>query len=331
MIKIKFVFTIALFSLLLYACSGSGSTEEDFDHEAQALIDQDTLTKFLSNFYYDIDIDSIKPLVAGKTALIDDPELKEQTVTENDIQYKLYYYVTEVGVGTPFINPITGDEERKSFPTVMDSVLTQYKGYSIEKIDSIRNFETSYNPIWLKLNSSFRGMSYGIPHFKGGKNITNNGPITYKEGGRGIIIMPSGLGKGNDITSPLRNRCLYFYINLYDLVEDTDHDNDGVPSIYEDPDGNGDPRDDDSDSDGIANYFDLNDDNDGILTKDEDVNGDGDPRNDDTDGDGTPNYLDNDDDGDGILSINEDTNSDGDYTNDDTDGDGIPNYLDKDN
>ena len=321
MTKIKFVFTIALFSLLLYACSGSGSAEEEFDHEAQALMDQDTLTKFLSNFYYDIDIDSIKPLVAGKTALIDDPELKEQTVTESDIQYKLYYYVTDVGTPDPV----------KGFPTVMDSVLTQYKGYSIERIDSIRNFETSSAANWFTLNGVIRGWTYGMTHFKGGKNITNNGPITYENGGRGIIIMPSGLAYRNTLTSPLRNRCLYFYVNLYDLVEDTDHDNDGVPSIYEDPDGNGDPRDDDSDSDGIANYFDVNDDDDGILTKDEDLNGDGDPRNDDTDGDGTPNYLDDDDDGDGILSINEDTNSDGDYTNDDTDGDGIPNYLDKDN
>lgn len=322
MTKIKSVFIVTLFSLFIYACSGSSDTTEDFDHEAQALIDQDTLVKFLSNYYYNTDIDSIKPLIAGKTALIDDPELKTQEVTENDIDYKLYYYVTEVGDPDPV----------KGFPTVMDSVFTQYKGYSIERIDSIRNFETSYNPNWFTLNGVIRGWSYGMTHFKGGKNITDNGPITYENGGKGIIIMPSGLAYRNlGSASIAPNRPLFFYINLYDVIEDTDHDNDGVASIFEDPDGDGDPRNDDTDSDGFVNYFDTNDDNDGVLTKDEDVNGDGDPRNDDTDSDGTPNYLDNDDDGDGILSIDEDTNNDGDYTNDDTDGDGIPDYLDKDN
>ena len=56
----------------------------------------------------------------------------------------------------------------------------------------------------------------------------------------------------------------------------------------------------DTDLDGIPNYIDSDDDGDGILTKNEDPDGDGDPTNDDTDGDGTPNYLDEDDDNDGL-------------------------------
>ncbi len=72
------------------------------------------------------------------------------------------------------------------------------------------------------------------------------------------------------------------------------------------------------------------DDDDGVPTLDEDRDGDGDPTNDDTDGDGIPDYLDQDDDGDGVVSSQEDINSDGDPTNDYTDGDGIPNYLDDD-
>ena len=86
----------------------------------------------------------------------------------------------------------------------------------------------------------------------------------------------------------------------------------------------------DTDGDLVPNYQDRDDDGDGILSVDEDPNGDGDPTNDDTDNDGIANYLDNDDDGDGILtqdeSVDEDTNPD----NDDTDDDGIPNYLDAD-
>ena len=48
----------------------------------------------------------------------------------------------------------------------------------------------------------------------------------------------------------------------------------------------------DTDGDGIPNYLDTDDDNDGIYTVEEDMNGDGNPANDDTDGDGIANYLD---------------------------------------
>jgi FKBP-type peptidyl-prolyl cis-trans isomerase FkpA len=78
----------------------------------------------------------------------------------------------------------------------------------------------------------------------------------------------------------LANESVFFYINLFDFVQDTDHDNDGIPSINEDVDGNGDPRDDDTDKDGVPNYSDIDDDGDGVLTKDEDANGDGNPAND---------------------------------------------------
>ena len=78
----------------------------------------------------------------------------------------------------------------------------------------------------------------------------------------------------------LENECLLFYIDLYDIVKDTDHDNDGIPSINEDVDGNDDPRNDDTDADGIPNFFDLDDDGDGTLTVNEDANGDGNPAND---------------------------------------------------
>ncbi|NJP06968.1 MAG: hypothetical protein HC837_15785 [Chloroflexaceae bacterium] len=69
----------------------------------------------------------------------------------------------------------------------------------------------------------------------------------------------------------------------------------------------------------------TDDDGDGIPTIDEDTNGDGDPTNDDTDGDGTPDALDSDDDGDGIPTIDE---CPGGFPCPDTDGDGIPDYLD---
>lgn len=85
-----------------------------------------------------------------------------------------------------------------------------------------------------------------------------------------------------------------------------------------------------TDAEDEPDFRDLDDDNDGVLTVDEDIDGDGDPTNDDTDNNGIPNYLDIDDDGDGLETVIEDANGDGNFSNDDTDGDGIPNYLDVD-
>jgi len=135
----------------------------------------------------------------------------------------------------------------------------------------------------------------------------------------------------------------------------TDDDNDGVPNVYEDFNGDGDLENDDIDNDGVPNYLDDDDDGDGVLTADEakDANGnpldtdddgdvdylddddDGDGilsnfETGDTDGDGTPDYLDPDDDGDGILTANESPDPNGDGNPDDavdTDADGVPNYL----
>ncbi|MDG2436180.1 MAG: FKBP-type peptidyl-prolyl cis-trans isomerase [Polaribacter sp.] len=163
----------------------------------------------------------------------------------------------------------------------MDSVFVKYFGQRIVNTDSISNSFDNNNGIWFTLNSVIRGWTFGYTKFKGGDNITDNGPITYENGGNGILFIPSGLAYSNQGKGPiLANESVFFYINLFDFVQDTDHDNDGIPSINEDVDGNGDPRDDDTDKDGVPNYSDIDDDGDGVLTKDEDANGDGNPAND---------------------------------------------------
>lgn len=136
-----------------------------------------------------------------------------------------------------------------------------------------------------------------------------------------------------------------------------DDDGDGVNTVDEDINKDGDPANDDTDGDGRPDFLDPDDDGDGFDTRDE---GDGDRDNDgipdyldptggdsdgdglsdasecpflpcwDSDADGDPNYLDPDDDGDGIPTQQEDPNGNGDPRDDDTDNDGIPNYLDKD-
>jgi FKBP-type peptidyl-prolyl cis-trans isomerase FkpA len=270
--KIKNVLALIILTVIIYACDTNTNTFVDnFDYKEQALIDNDTLVKFLKNHYFNTAIDSVKTLVTGETSLYDDVKLDSMSVVENEINYTLYYYVNSLG--SPAVD--------KGFPTVMDSVYVKYSGQRIIKTDSISNSFDSNDGIWFTLNSLVRGWSYGFTNFKGGNNITNNGPIAYENGGKGVLFIPSGLGYSNlGSGAILANECILFYIDLYDIVKDTDHDNDGIPSINEDVDGNDDPRDDDTDADGIPNFFDLDDDGDGTLTKNEDANGDGNPAND---------------------------------------------------
>ena len=282
--KLLFLFLSIL--LIGYACNDDnfGVQVDDFDYEGQALVDNDSILVFLENHYYNDAIDSVQPLVTGATSLLNDSRLIIQDVTDFDVDYKLYVFVKSVG------NPVPD----KGYPTEVDSVLVKYKGqYFNSTVELIDFDERTVNPLWLTLNSVIRGWSHGFTNFKGGENITNNGPITYANGGKGVLFIPSGLAYGQFGTAGIPpSSSLMFYIELYDIVENTDHDLDSVPSILEDPDGDGDPRNDDTDGDGFPNFSDPDDDNDGVLTKDE-GGADGDPTNDfnDPNNPTLPDYL----------------------------------------
>ncbi|WOC40313.1 FKBP-type peptidyl-prolyl cis-trans isomerase [Polaribacter sp. HL-MS24] len=285
--KFKYIFALLIVIAIVAACGNNTNSipVDDFDHEAQALIDNDSLNSFFSKHYYDADVDSLKTLVDGALPLSRDEKLKTLNVTENEIDYKLYYY--ENNIGNPTVD--------KGFPTTMDSVFVKYKGFRISKTDSISpSFDGKQIPIWFTLNAVIRGWSHGLVNFKNGDNVTSNGPITYENGGKGILFIPSGLAYRNTYSGAiLPNENLIFYIDLYDFVKDTDHDNDGVPSSEEDPDGDGDPRNDDTDGNSNPNYLDTDDDGDGVLTIKEDANGDGNPSNDfsDSANPNLPDYL----------------------------------------
>ena len=112
-------------------------------------------------------------------------------------------------------------------------------------------------------------------------------------GGKGVLFIPSGLAYSKFVTPGIpSSSSLLFYIELYDLAENTDYDGDSIPGMLEDLDGDGDPRNDNTDGDNSPNFLDPDDDNDGVLTKDE-GGADGDPTNDfnDPNNPTLPDYL----------------------------------------
>ena len=253
--KIKNIIGLIVLSVVLYSCGNSNGIVNpyaDFDYEAQALIDNDTLTNFLKNHYFDETKDSVVLLVSGKTSLFDDEKLVTMNVSENDIDYELFVYVTELGDPSP--------DPDKGNPSIVDSVFVKYYGQQILSTESLGTaFDFNTNGIWFTLNSVIKGWSYGYKNFKGGslKKEPNgdvfNGPITYLNVGKGILFIPSGLAypssNVNNYSNSLINQNIMFYMDLLDFVADTDHDNDGRPSMTEDADGDGDPSNDFSDSD----------------------------------------------------------------------------------
>ena len=281
-IKYSFVLIVTLL-VLIYSCDdpnfGPVNPFEGTDYEVLATENEEDITKFLSTHYYNEVLDSIKPIENGETSLLNSANLKTQQVIETienrDITFNLYTYVIEEGDGN-----VDHDEINGGKPTNIDSLLVNYSGRVLvpetstvengvttitgNELSSI-NFDSNLTT-WIA--SGILGWSYGFTNFKPGNNTTNNGDaITYGGVGRGFIFIPSGLAYpssefvlGNNPLARPYDQVLVFKVELLDFVPDTDHDNDGVPSILESPDCDKNPRNDSNDKffPGLADYLNPN-------------------------------------------------------------------------
>ncbi len=325
--KIKYLFLATALLVLFFSCKKDEDNLEPFDHVAQALKDDETIRTYLETHFYippanDEHFGEVKKIEANETPMIN--QAVEQEVNFSSISFKIYYIKdTPDGVNMA--------------PTRIDSALVNYKGLLLDEAKTVFDKNESYT-FWANLYGGvINGWTYALPNFNSGINVTTIGmPFEFDQTGKGIIIIPSGLAYRNLGTATIgANEPIMFHVEMA-LVKRNDQDRDGVKSIYEDYNGDGDNKDDDTDGDGVSDFIDVDDENDGILTIYEsvDANGDGNPDDAlDTDGDNTPNYLDSDDDGDGILT--KDENADPDNNGNpsdakDTDGDNIPDYLDAD-
>lgn len=273
--KFKNLFFMLAASTVIFSCNKDNNNSDNFDAAKQALDDDATLITYLQTHYLNDEDGGIWTIKNGETPLMDQVEV--QNITKNDISYKLYYLKQSEGVTIA--------------PSRADSVLTKYTGMFLDSTI----FDAPQTHVWEQLTNVIDGWSYGFMNFKGGTKMVNpDESFFYENQGKGFLFIPSGLAYSNIGRSTIPpNAPLVFQISLNE-VNISDHDNDGISSILEDVNGDGNVKNDDTDGDLIMNYLDVDDDNDGKLTKDEDTNGNGNWFDDDADGDGTANFLDKD-------------------------------------
>lgn len=250
------------------------------------------------DFDFTIRIDTIAGENSDKTPLIDFmtrdtvkvssnefPGLEE----EDDVSH-IYYYLAA----------IEGDGNS---PTIGDSTLVKFEGSLLD--GTVFDGSTVFG--WQYLPATVRGYHNGMAQFNVGDVIIDNpdGTTDIQGAGIGLIVMPSGLGffsNPNSLLIPLYAP-LVFKVNTGLFVENTDFDNDGIPSILEDVDGDGNLANDNTDVDDeidrrstlFPNHLDADDDGDGVSTRSEISDDDGNiigPPYPDSNNDGTPDYLD---------------------------------------
>ena len=203
---------------------------------------------------------------------------------EEEAQHTLYYLIARQGSG--------------DFPTIGDNSILRYQGLLLDGT----LFDASSNqPIKFYLsNPGLRvGFAQAMLKLKTGDSIMENGDgtVSFENYGVGVAFMPSGLAYFNSPAGSIPAYSpLIFKLDAISYEKNTDFDGDGIPSILED------------------------------------LNEDGNLNNDNTDGDPLPNHNDTDDDGDGIPTIEEiNLDSEGKFESvRDSDGDGIPDHLDRD-
>lgn len=251
-------------------------------------------------FDFKIKFDTIAGANSTKQSIFDSPDLIMETISVSSsdlgrddgevVNHKLYTLVVRQGL-------VEGK------PTIGDFSILRYEGSLL----SGKLFDASSNqPVRFNLSSVVRGFGNGMEYFQTGEGPVENlnGTVTYEGYGIGAIFIPSGLGYFDRAPNQLipSYTPLVFKVDAFDYEADSDFDGDGIPSILEDLNNNGNLNDDNTDRDSeplsvfSANFNDSDDDGDGIPTRDEiDLDAEGNFLGfRDTDGDGIPDHLDND-------------------------------------
>jgi len=292
--KFKFYFILLLAGISFVSCSKKDDDEVVTvplrDYATQYKADNDSIVKYLKTHYikevttdFDVTIEKITK-DTPQTSIWDqkDYPLETRSVYNHDVNYTVYYLTLNKGTGQS--------------PCNTDRIYAAYSGNLLDGtvFDTSYGIGTSFELYVYVARPVVDGWGEIFPQFKTGTSATSdNGTVTYKDFGAGVMFLPSGLGfYANPQTNIPAYSPLVFSFKLFDLQR-LDHDYsivnnqvvsapDGVPDYLEDLNGDGyvyDLRDkarypnppanykDDTDGDGIPDYLDVDDDGDGYTTR----------------------------------------------------------------
>ena len=295
--KFKFYFILIITSITIFSCSkneDSITVEPPRDYQTQYDADIKIIEDYLKTNYITV-VDNpgetsdqdviIQKLDANHTVSIWDQTkypLKSKIVKLHNIEYTLYYLELRQGQK----DAVTGLGGVS--PCNVDGVLTSYRGTYLSESTTTTpstitatQFEDAVLPgdffsLFTTQTIPLQGWSEVFPEFKTGSYVSNpNGTITYNDFGSGVMFLPSGLGYYASGSGAIPAYApLVFSFKLYE-IQRADQDNDGIPSYLEDLNGDGFMRilatgvenPDDTDKDGIPDFYDVDDDGDNYTTK----------------------------------------------------------------
>ncbi|AXB55121.1 FKBP-type peptidyl-prolyl cis-trans isomerase [Flavobacterium fluviale] len=295
--KFKYYFVLLLAGIAIVSCNKKDDDDDVVvtpvrDYAEQYKADNDSIVKYLKNNYikevsvnFDITFEKITDPTT-QTSIWDQTvyPLEHRDVYNRDVTYRVYYLTVRKGTGES--------------PCNFDSVTVSYRGTLLNgtQFDSsyglARNFDLD---VYAVNGGVIDGWGEIMPKFNVGTPNTpgSDGAITYDNYGVGAMFLPSGLAYYASSPSGIPSYSpLVFTFKLFALSR-TDSEyivsggakvvlGDGVPTYLEDINGDGylyDQRDtvrfpnlpkeliDDTDGDGIPDFYDFDDDGDGYTTR----------------------------------------------------------------
>lgn len=288
--KFKFYFILLFISASLFSCKkddDNATVVPPRDRAQQYQVDIDSIEGYLKSHYLEkVEVNGLTDVVikdlptdGSKVSIWDNTEYQlKSKIVKNDarktnlvdgasddtVEYKLYYLILNEGAATG------------KRPSTIDSTFVTYRGWKLDNVD----FDKSDIPGWNTyppLTDAEAQISY-IPGFRlflpelksaDGNTLNPDGTISFNNSGVGVVFIPSGLGYYNSITAGIPSYSpLVFTIRL-NAVRYRDHDRDGILSINEDLNHDGDNYNDDTDGDNIPDFLDVDDDGDHHTTRSE--------------------------------------------------------------
>ncbi|MBL0739138.1 FKBP-type peptidyl-prolyl cis-trans isomerase [Flavobacterium sp. GN10] len=292
--KFKYYFVLLLAGLAIVSCNKKDDDEVVVvpvrDYKEQYKADNDSIEKYLKNNYiknvtadFDITFEKITD-PATQVSIWDQQEypLEHRDVYNRDVTYRVYYLTLRKGTGEA--------------PCNFDSVSVSYTGNLLNgtQFDSSYGLAREFN-LDIYANNIIEGWGEIMPKFNVGTQSApgSDGTITYDNYGAGVMFLPSGLGFYANVQPDIPAYSpIMFSFKLFALKRaDSEYNisngtniivGDGVPTYKEDINGDGyvyDHRDkvrfpnmpasliDDTDGDGIPDFYDFDDDGDGYTTR----------------------------------------------------------------